>query len=59
MKQNYYNVLKRALEKLDRIIEREGDGDGARLTGEYFEELFAEAEREYHAEAVLFGRLLT
>lgn len=59
MKQNYYNVLKRALEKLDRIIEREGDADGARLTDEYLEQLCAEAEREYHAEAVLFGRLLT
>lgn len=56
---NRIEIEKRALEKLDRIIEREGDADGARLTGEYFEELCAEAEREYHAEAVLFGRLLT
>lgn len=56
---NKIDIYIRALQKLDRIIEREGDGDGARLTGEYFEELCAEAEREYHAEAVLFGRLLT
>ena len=55
---NRIEIKKRALEKLDRIIEREGDGDGARLSGEYFEELCAEAEREYHAEAVLFGSVL-
>lgn len=56
---NKIDIYIRALQKLDRIIEREGDGDGARLSGEYFKELCAEAEREYHAEAVLFGRLLT
>ena len=56
---NRIEIERRALEKLDRIIEREGDADGARLTDEYLEELCAEAEREYHAEAVLFGRLLT
>jgi hypothetical protein len=59
MKQNYYNVLKRALQKRDRIIEREGDADGARLTDEYLEELCEESEREYNAEVVLFGRVLT
>lgn len=56
---NRIEIKKRALEKLDRIIEREGDADGARLSGEYFEELCAEAERENHAECVLFGRVLT
>ena len=56
---NRIEIERRALEKLDRIIEREGDADGARLTDEYLEELCAEAEREYHAETVLFGRLLT
>lgn len=56
---NRIEIERRALEKLDRIIEREGDADGARLTDEYLEQLCAEAEREYHAEAVLFGRLLT
>ena len=56
---NRIDIEKRALEKLDRIIEREGDADGARLTDEYLEELRAEAEREYHAESVLFGRVLT
>lgn len=56
---NKIDIYIRALQKLDRIIEREGDADGARLSGEYFEELCAEAEREYHAEAVLFGRVLT
>lgn len=56
---NRIEIEKRARDKLYRIIEREGDADRARLTDEYFEELRAEAEREYHAEAVLFGRLLT
>lgn len=56
---NRIEIERRALEKLDRIIEREGDADGARLTDEYLEELRAEAEREYHAESVLFGRVLT
>ena len=56
---NRIEIERRALEKLDRIIEREGDADGARLTDEYLEQLCAEAEREYHAECVLFGRVLT
>lgn len=56
---NRIEIERRALEKLDRIIEREGDADGARLTDEYLEQLCAEAEREYHAEVVLFGRVLT
>lgn len=47
-------AIARAKAKLERIIEREGSANGARLTPEYFDELLADVEREMEAERILF-----
>lgn len=47
-------AIARAKAKLERIIEREGSANGARLSPEYLDALIAEAEREMEAERILF-----
>lgn len=49
------NATQRAADKLNRILAREGDADGERLTEGYFSQLVAEAEREIQAEKFYCG----
>ena len=44
------NAYERAARKLQRIIEREGDAGGARLTPAYFLQLLAEEIRQEECE---------
>lgn len=49
------DATQRAADKLNRILAREGDAGGERLTEGYFAQLVTEAEREIQAEAFYCG----
>lgn len=49
-------ALPSAQEKLERIIEREGDANGGRLKACYMAQLLVEKIQEAEAESILTGR---
>ena len=50
------NAYERAIRKLQRIIEREGDAGGARLTPAYFLQLLAEEIRQEEYERIFSAK---